>query len=162
MILCHASGADWGNFDGAQYLAAVKLVKESTVTSKVHGARLTRYAATLTGQLGSLICCFGSALALCGHRPRCRGCHGILLGRHAEALAFAGLEERHQLALVQSAANRNMEVHNYQCASHLSSCQDADSVRICLPLRLPALLEINSLHVPSFNKGFMPVAQGLQ
>lgn len=59
---------------GAQYLAAVRLVKESTVAgNKLQRARLTRYAAALNG-----------------------------------------LEERHRLALAQSAATRNMEVGNFR------------------------------------------------
>jgi len=61
---------------GAQYLAAVRLVKESTVAgNKLQRARLTRYAAALNG-----------------------------------------LEERHRLALAQSAATRNMEVGNFRYA----------------------------------------------
>lgn len=65
----------------AQYLAAVRLVRESTTVSRVQGARLTRYSA-----------------------------------------ALQGLAERHRLALAQSAATRNMEVHNYGCALRLRAC----------------------------------------
>lgn len=65
----------------AQYLAAVRLVRESTTVSRVQGARLTRYSA-----------------------------------------ALQGLAERHRLALAQSAATRNMEVHNYGCALLLGAC----------------------------------------
>jgi hypothetical protein len=55
-----------------QYLAAVRLIGASTKQSRVKGARLTRYAA-----------------------------------------ALSGLEDRHRLALMQSASARNMEVGNY-------------------------------------------------
>lgn len=58
-----------------QYLAAVRLIGESSKRSRVKGAQLTRYAA-----------------------------------------ALLGMEERHRMALVQSAATRNMEVNNYGCA----------------------------------------------
>lgn len=57
----------------AQYLAAVRLVKESTVAPRLERARLTRYAAALNG-----------------------------------------LEERHRLALAQSAATKNMDVGNFR------------------------------------------------
>ncbi len=57
----------------AQYLAAVRLVKESTVVGRLERARLTRYAAALNG-----------------------------------------LEERHRLALAQSAATKNMDVGNFR------------------------------------------------
>ena len=56
----------------AQYLGAVRLLKEASAASKVQGARLTRYAAALQ------------------------------------------LQDKHRLALVQSSANRNMEVGNYR------------------------------------------------